>query len=144
MITLSEENIKEISESLEMGMRCFYNPEKEEFKALPDFANQPHADRKLWGDEIDQIDLVLQKCVVFEPMSTSESFKIMEEFVEIVGDEELQERLYDAIHRWKPFRNFKYQIDSSENYRQLWFYFKGEKYIEYTKQQLSDWNRKKK
>ena len=72
----------------------------------------------------------LDKLVEFEKMSTRESFEMMEEFIDTVEDENFKQKLIYALNRNKPFRNFKYEIDYSDEYRQRWFKFKEEKYLE--------------
>ena len=46
-VNLTKEQIKEIAGEMEMGFRCFYNPETGEVKSMPDFDGNPDADREL-------------------------------------------------------------------------------------------------
>lgn len=136
MINFTDDQIKEISQNLDAGMRCFYNTETEEIKILPDFENHLYAEREMWMEDIEEIDSEFDKYVVFEVMPSHESFKLMEEFIETVSDNKLQNRLLNAISRSKPFRNFHNEIDNSGKYRQHWFDFKDQKYIKWVKDQI--------
>jgi len=143
MINITDDQIKEISQNLDAGMRSFFNTETGEIKILPDFENHLFAERKMWADAIEEIDSEFDKYVVFEVMPSHESYKIMEEFIETVSDNNLQYRLSNAINRSKPFRNFHYEVDNSGIYRQHWFDFKNQKYIEWVKDQIEVFNFKK-
>ena len=140
MISLLEEQIKDISQNLDAGMRSFYNIETGEIKILPDRESHMYVDPEIWKDEIEEIDAEFDKYVVFEVMPSYESFKIMEKFIETVIDNRLQNRLTHAINRSKPFRNFHNEIDNSGKYRQEWFDFKNQKYIEWVKDQIEVMN----
>ena len=143
MINFTDDQIKEISQNLDAGMRSFYNTETGEIKILPDFENHLYAEREMWAEDIEEIDSKFDKYVVFELMQSHQSYKIMEEFIETVDDNKLQNRLLDSISRSKPFRNFHNEIDNSGKYRQCWFEFKDQKYIEWVKNQIEVFNFKK-
>jgi len=60
----------------------------------------------------------------------------MESFAENeVGDKRFRAKLITALSDSNPFRHFKTIIDNS-NYRQEWFAFKDQWYLEYVKQEL--------
>ena len=61
-------------------------------------------------------------------------------YAEGVNDEELQKRLFQALNRPKPFRNFKWIIDNSGEFRQKWFDHKTLQYKKWVKEQLDDHN----
>ncbi len=72
-----------------------------------------------------------------ESPDTKFSFQIMEEFIiDIVDNSIIQEKLISALNRNKPFRNFKYVIDNSGKYREMWFKFKHNQYEEWVKEQI--------
>lgn len=66
-------------------------------------------------------------------MPTNESFRIMEDFIETVGDENLQQKLLRVIQMRKPFAHFKEEIHHAGEERERWFAFKRERMIEYVK-----------
>ena len=141
MIKLADQQIKEIAENLDGGMKCFYNKQTGEIKILLDFDNFDGADEELWEEEIKEIDEHWGDLVEFEKMSSRESFQLMVDFAESVDNPSLQDRLFIALNRTNPFRNFKWHIDNSGKYRQRWFNYKDLRYIEWVKEQLDDHNR---
>ncbi len=141
MIKLTDQQINEIAENLDGGMRCFYNKQSGEIKTLLDFDNWDGADEELWEEEIMEIDEHWVDLVELEKMSSRESFQLMVDFVETIDNPGLQDRLFIALNRSKPFRNFKWQIDNSGKYRPRWFKYKDQRYIELVKKQLDDYNR---
>ena len=141
MIKLADQQIKEIAENLDGGMKCFYNKQTGEIKILLDFDNFDGADEELWEEEIKEIDEHWGDLVEFEKMSSRESFQLMVDFAESVDNPSLQDRLFIALNRTNPFRHFKWHIDNSGKYRQRWFNYKDLRYIEWVKEQLDDHNR---
>jgi hypothetical protein len=63
------------------------------------------------------------KVITIHPPDSDESFEIMEDFAEYKATGRLQQQLFDALNRKKPFRNFKNLIDNSDS-RQDWFDYK--------------------
>ncbi len=141
MIKLTDQQIKEIADNLDGGMKCFYNKRTGEIKLLLDFDNWDGADEELWEEEIKEIDEHWGDLIEFEKMPSREAFQLLVDFAESVDNSGLQDRLFNALNRSKPFRNFKWQIDNSGEYRQRWFEFKDLRYIEWVKEQLDDHNR---
>ena len=79
---------------------------------------------------------------MFEKMDSRESYRVMENFVDLVEDTELKNKLDLGLSLSKPFRNFKDIIDSESEYREKWFQFKKQKYIEYVIEQIDFHNSK--
>ena len=76
----------------------------------------------------------------FEKMESRDSFKIMESFIDEVNDNVLQDNLVKALNRPKPFRNFKYELESNNDYREQWFQFKEKRMIEWIEDQIQNQN----
>jgi hypothetical protein len=53
----------------------------------------------------------------------------MENFLEVVDDQNLRGRLFSALNKRKPFNNFKQIIDYSGDYREKWFKFKRDSLV---------------
>jgi len=140
MIILSTNQIKEIADHLDCGMKCFYNKKTNEIKAIQDFDKSIFVDKEIWQDLIDEIDEHFEDYFVFEQMSSSESFQVMIAFVNEVEDESFRKRLVFALNRSHPFRKFKDEIDFNGEYRKRWFKLKEEKYIEYVKMTILEHN----
>jgi hypothetical protein len=138
----TEKQIHEIAQDLDYGMGCFYNLKTGEIKTLLNFDNWIGADEEIWEEESKEIDENWDDYFGFEGFESYESFKIMEDFAEIVEDAELQNKLINALNRPKSFRNFKWIIDNSGDYRQQWFDYKNMRYIQWIKEQV-DLNKNK-
>lgn len=140
MFAISKEKIKKIAEDLDCGMKCYYNKKTKEITTILDFESHLGADEEPWEEVLNEIDEHWDDLVKFERMESRESFRIMADFAEEVDDSALREKLIDALNRPKPFGNFKWIIDNSEDYRQNWFDFKNQKYIEWVEARIIDLN----
>ena len=141
MIKLTEQQIKEIAEYLDAGMVCHYNLKTGKIIYVPNFNNMLYAEEEDWREELDELDENWLDYFTFDPMTSRESFLVMADFIDTVDDRNLQERLVNALNRRKPFRNFKWEIDNSGEYRQKWFEYKEKRYIEAVKKQIERYNR---
>ena len=140
MLRLTKEQINKIYQELDCGLLCFYNPENGEIKSLPDFDSNPYAEEEMWEEEIKEIESNLDKYIEFEKMSSRDSFRMMEDFVDEVKDEKIQDLLADGLSRPKPFHNFKFIIDNAGEYRDKWFEFKEKRTCEWIEQQIEGFN----
>lgn len=86
---------------------------------------------------MDKIDNDWGNYTRFEKMNSNEGFEVMENFAHHLSDLKFRERILDRLSNRKPFQNFKLLIDSSA-YRQDWFDFKKEAYIEFVKRQIAE------
>jgi hypothetical protein len=136
MINLTKNQIKEIAEQLDCGMRCYINKETGEIKAVINFESWQTDDREPWEDVLNDLDENWDKYVEIERMESHESFEIMADFGENVDSRELRDSLINALNRKHPFQNFKWVVDNSGPYRQKWFDFKNQRLIEWVKDQL--------
>jgi len=136
MIKLTEDQIREIGDNLETGMRCYYNTKTGEIKTVINTENWIGADMEPWEDEIEELEENWDDYIEFDNLETHESFEIMEKFAESIDDPRLQEKLFHALNKSKPFRNFKWVVDNSGDYRQQWFDFKKAWYIRVVKDQI--------
>ena len=128
------ELVHSVAENIDCGLICFINPETLEVEEIPkgmvdgfsDFSINPE-----FGEEDEDEDEDEQKFlhedwetyITVEPRESSESFKIMERFVDEVNDKKLKNKLINALNNRKPFANFKNIVESS-NHREAWFAFK--------------------
>lgn len=60
---------------------------------------------------------------LIDPLSSHESFQIMEDFVDSLGDTKDAGRLGDALNRRKPFRQFKDTLHDRTNLNDVWYAF---------------------
>jgi hypothetical protein len=73
-----------------------------------------------------------------EPISSHESFRIMEDFVERIENEEIAERLTEALRRRKPFRRFKDALLDFPDLRERWFEFEHKAHARYVEAWCED------
>jgi len=135
MISLTKDQIKEIAEQLDCGMRCYINKETGAIQTTPDFDNW-YTDDELWTDILNELEENWDNYVEIERMESHDSFDLMADFAESVDSRELRDRLINALNKKHPFRNFKWVVDNSGPYRQRWFDFKNQRLIEWVKDQL--------
>ena len=136
-MTLTEQQIKEIAENLDMGMRCFYHLKSGEIKSVFYFDD----DYEDLIDEYNAIEENINDYFEFEKLSSRDYFTIMADFTDTFDNKELQNELVKALNKPKPFSNFKWQIDNSGEYRQKWFDYKEMRYIEWVKEQIEHFNK---
>lgn len=140
LVKISNEILNEIAEDLEMGLSCFLNKKTGQLIAIPndlDFLGDELADEsEAWQEDIQIIKNSPDNFVQIENMTSSDSFRIMEDFIETVVDGQLKQELLLSIQMKKPFAHFKSAIGSSANERERWFEFKKQQFIEWIKDQL--------
>lgn len=138
---ISDKTIEEIADNLDCGMKCYLHKRTGDLKTIINEDNWVGADIEAWEEDIEELDANWTDYIEFEGMDSHESFKIMSDFAENIDNAKLQDRLINALNKSKPFRNFKWEIDNSGDYRQEWFAFKKLQYIEHVKRQIKliDW-----
>lgn len=138
---LTDQQINEIADNLDAGLKCYYNKKTGELKAIINFDSWIGADEEPWEEDINEIEENWGDYIEFDGMTSSSSFNLMVDFAETIDNNRLQGRLINALNKAKPFQNFKWQIDNSGEYRQMWFDFKRIRYIEWVKEQIDSHNR---
>ena len=141
---LTEEQILEIVDNLDSGMRCFYNKKTGEIKTIFNSDSYFGADEELFEEEREEREEIEENWddyFEFERMSSHDAFEIMVDFTETIDNEELQDKLVNSLRKPKTFRNFKWQVDNSGEYRQKWFDYKKMRYIEWIKEQIDNYKR---
>ena len=127
-----------------MGFSCFLNKETGRLITIPkeiDFLDND-SDKEFedefeaWQEDIQIIKNSPDNFFKIEDMNSTESFRIMEGFIESVADEQLKERLLLSIQMRKPFGHFKSEIDNSGGERERWFEFKRQRFIDWIKDQI--------
>lgn len=141
MLTISDEKIKDIAESINAGLICYYHIKTGEIISFPDPNKWFGDSQEELEDELENIEDDFENYIVFKGMESHESFKVMEDFANSVDDRNIQVKLLNALNRRKPFANFKNVIDYSGDYRQKWFNFELMKNIEFVKMQIELHNR---
>jgi hypothetical protein len=117
-------------------MKVYLHTETHEIKSLVDFENNIYAEEDEWEDDLKEIEEDHDHFLLFEKMSSGESYRVMEEFVETVKDKELKKKLELGLSLSNPFQNFRDIIDGYQDYKEKWFEFKNEKYVDYINAKL--------
>ncbi len=140
MIQLSKEQIKEVAERLETGEKCFVHIHTREIVFYPDPLKYLDFDQELYHEEMQKVEEDGQDYLEIEGMGSREGFQLMEAFAEQLDSAQVRERLYRALNHKKPFRQFKYEIDDSGEYRQAWFAFKNQKMMDWVQDKIAELN----
>ncbi len=128
MTTLTKEQIKEIAEQLDCGFRPFCNKQNGELLFIPDTLKHPDMETEAWAEEMDKLDNNFADYIEINQLESSDSFEIMVQFANTLSDtNKLKNKLKYALNKKKPFREFKFIIDNSGEFRQMWFDFKSQK-----------------
>lgn len=135
---LTEEQLSEIVQSLDMGLRCVYLLKTGEIVAAPDFSSGEWTslDPEDWQEELDKIKANKGKYFEFRGMTSSDRSHVMADFARTVDNPRLRDRLQEALDKRKPFRHFRQIVDEIEEYRQKWFDHERRKLIEFIVNQI--------
>ncbi len=137
MLTFTKEQIKEIADDLDCGLRVFYHKETGELIIVPDTDKNFGMDTEEWQEDLDKLEENFMDYQEIYAMESRDSFRVMADFTEQLADERLQSKLIHALNNKKPFSGFKFIIDNEDEQRQNWFAFKNKRYIEWTEEQLN-------
>ncbi len=132
----TEEHIREIAELLDCGELCFFHEPTGTIEHHPD-PDSEYFDPEPWQETLDRIDANWGEYRRFEKMDSNQAFRVMEDFANSLTDENFRTRLFNQLSQRKPFSKFKWAIDNSK-YRQNWFDFKEQAYINWVHEQLAD------
>jgi hypothetical protein len=133
---LTDKQIAEIAELLDCGLICFIHQPTGTIEYHPDNLDQ-YFDSEPWQETIDKIDDNWDDYERIDKMDSYSAFLVMEEFADWVIERKFKERLYAILNRPKPFSTFKAVVETSK-YRQDWFDFKKEAYIDWVKKQIDN------
>ena len=133
---MTEKEISKIAQELLTGFNCYINKDSNEIITIPDI-DEFSDNYDLFEDQIKEIKRNRKRYREIERMDSHDSFKVMERFADSVSDDSLREKLLIALQRPKPFANFKFEINNSGPYRQMWFDFQQEQQVEWVKDQLA-------
>ena len=137
MVRLSSKQINDIAQELDAGLKCYVNKDSGEYKSILDWDHMDDSEG-FWRKELGKIQAEWSNYVVIEKMSAHLEFGTMEGFAASIENEEIRDRLFYALSRNKPFRNFRNEVDYREDIRQRWFAFKQKVYEDYVREELAD------
>lgn len=137
MNSSTTDNIKEIAEQLDCGFRAFIHKTTGQLLFVPDENNLTDLDLDAWAEELELLENNFTDYYEIDKWTSREAFVIMSEFADQVSDNNLKSRLIDALRKNKPFREFKFVIDNSGDFRQQWFDFKNKSQQDFVARQLN-------
>jgi hypothetical protein len=135
--SFTEQEAKEIAEQLDCGFRVFCHKTTNELIFIPNTVNYPTMDMDAFEEENEKLDKYFTAYIEIEAMESKDSFQVMADFAEQLTDKKLQRKLYNALNKRNPFREFKFIIDNSGEQRQRWFDFKTSRYKDWVTRQLN-------
>lgn len=135
-IQINPEALKRIVDELDTGMVCFYHKTTGELESYPDENSNPGFDDELWQEVVKKVEDNRDDYMGFEPMSSHESFRVMENFIAEIDDIPTHNKLIGVISRKRPFANFKNALFNYPFLRERWFRFHHEAYIQYVQDQI--------
>jgi len=128
---------KEVAEHLNCGNKVYIHKITKELIAIPDMDEMIELDLEAWDEELEMLNNNYDDYFEIEKWSSNEAFDVMLDFANNLNNNtSLQKKLFDALDSKKPFREFKYTIDNSGPYRQIWFDFKDQYLQEFVLKQL--------
>lgn len=122
---ISKSIIKEIAQELDCGNTCYYNTKTAEIIAIPNFSDMWDEDdfKEAFESEFEKIEKQKEDLIKLKRLESFESFKIMEQFVDQLSNQEFKGELESILTNKKPFQKFKYVVEDS-SFRKDWFEFK--------------------
>lgn len=133
---VTEEQIKEIADLLDCGELCFLHEPTGTLEHYPD-PDSLYFEPEPWQETMDKIDSDIDNYIRFNQMDSRKSFQVMEDFANSLDDDSFKTQLINLLSQRKPFSKFKWAVDNSD-YRQDWFGFKEQAYINWVHEQLND------
>lgn len=131
------DDIKEIAEQLDCGFRAYMHATTGQLLFVPDEDSLPGIELDSWDEELELLENNGDDYYEFDKWTSRESFQMMREFADQLTDHKLQGRLFDALGKNKPFREYTFVIDNSGKFRQQWFDFKNKWQQDYVARQFS-------
>lgn len=138
MIELDKQQINEIAGQLDCGFRTFCHKTTGELISIPDTRKFPEADSDEFEEENERLETNWNEYVEIEAMRSNDSYRVMVDFAEQLTNRPLQDALFRALNKRGPFREFKFVINNSGDFRQQWFDFKNQRAVEWVIQQLNN------
>jgi hypothetical protein len=128
MLALTTIQINEIAQEMDCSNRCYLNLKTGELIFTPDFDENIYADREYYEEQLEELENNWGDYAEIEKPRSKDSFDIMVDFAEqLEENNQLKDKLFNALNKKKPFSQFKFEIDNSGKYRQKWFDFKQAK-----------------
>jgi hypothetical protein len=133
----SPDNIKIIAEELDCGFRAFIHRKTGQLLFIPDTNSYSDLDTDVWNEEIETLENNIAEYYEIKKWTSNETFEIMRAFTDQLTDHTLKRQLFESLQKRKPFREFRYVIDDSDDFREQWFDFKNKWQQDYVARYLN-------
>lgn len=131
-----EEIVHGIADHISTGSVCYLNMDTMEVEDYP-----ANIDEEEWeaitGEKFKSEHLQWENVLTFEPLQSSESFRVMEDFVRQIDNSKVQNALLEILNRRKPFAHFNSFIHDSK-YKENWFQFRNKAYEKLVREMIYD------
>jgi hypothetical protein len=117
MATFDKQRINEIVEQLDCGFRAFCHKTTGELIFIIDTRKFPTADLDEFEEENERVEANRDEYIEIEAMSSGDSYRVMVDFAEHLTNLPLQDTLFRALNKRGLFREFKFVIDNSGDFR---------------------------
>ena len=118
---ISEKLIDDIAQTLDLGEVVYLHKTTHEILAYPETDD---SEFEYLADEIHEIvDVEPDSYIRFEPPTSHESYRFMEEFAETRNTDSMRASLLDSLQAKRPFRSFRNAVES-DNLLDDWYAFK--------------------
>ncbi len=134
---LSEKDIDNIAQYLDTGMICYLNRETGEVREMLNL-DEVYDCREHWEESLNEIKRDWKDYAIIEKMSSREAFDIMRTFAESLPSSGIKSKLFNALEKKGPFRNFKHIVDNGGDIREQWFAHKSRAYRNYVRYELKN------
>lgn len=126
--------VRELANSLLAGLICYFNPDSLEIEEIPELhIDDPEEFAFMTGENGNSFEMThtsWERYIQIRPMDSHESYNVMLHFTDEVTDKRLQNTLYEALDRKRPFANFKYIVENS-GFSQQWIKFRQKQWESY-------------
>lgn len=135
IMKISEEIIRDIAQTLDMGEVVYLHKTTHERLSYPDTND---SEFEYLEEEVREIvDADPENYIRFEPPESRESYRFMEDFAEMQPTDLLRARLLDSLQAKRPFRAFRDAVDG-QGLLDAWYAFKEAQLTMLVRDQLPD------
>ena len=141
---ISHDTLDDIAGELDAGFHVYLNLDTGDYQNIIPMEGEMfhHMDKKMKEmekEKLNEVENNWENYIVLEEMNSDEAYLVMKKFAEQIPEEKFRDKVLTILDLRKPFANFKDLVEPSK-YREHWFDFKKQQYIEYVKDQLREYN----
>lgn len=111
-----QEKIREMADLLDAGQKVWFHRQTREVLSHPDPAHYDFDSEYdyLIEEVMDEVMLDFDQYLEIPTLSSTETYKLMEDYADTLLDDRLRRRLFDALGGKKPFKFFRMAIDEAD------------------------------